>query len=120
MDNNKENHDYLYCCKSCDTPIQKRDTKYCTQCGLKISHPIKSEYLIDGNVERWNITLIGFCIVWVLGAIALTFNSLNGDLAIVMLGIVGLLVGGVFISKIGPMKSRQKILIDKRKIELRH
>jgi rRNA maturation protein Nop10 len=106
----------VYQCNKCSEPIRKRDTKFCTSCGKKVSNPIPAQYLIDGKKESWNIKLIGFWVVWVLGGAALLFNAQNDNVFAVIVGVVGLVFGGVYISKSGSIKETKNILIDSRKI----
>jgi hypothetical protein len=106
----------VYQCNQCSEPICKGDAQFCTSCGTKIYIPTPSQYLIDGKKETWNIRLIGFWVVWVLGGAALLINAQNDNVIVVILGVVGLVFGGVYISKSGSIKETKSIFIDTRKI----
>mgnify|MGYP006134941159 CR=1 FL=1 len=107
----------VYQCSQCLEPICNRDAKFCTSCGEKISNPVPTQYLIDGKKEAWNMTLIGFWVVWTLGGLALLLNAQNGNVLAVMVGVVGLVFGGIYLSKSGSIKESKSILIDSRKIK---
>ncbi|WP_156508945.1 hypothetical protein [Oleiphilus sp. HI0132] len=106
----------VYSCSDCESPIQAKEAKFCTHCGSKIAHPVAPEYLIPGKIEQWNLLLIGFWLLWALGAIALLINSTTGNWFFVFLGAIGLVCGGIYLSKSKPIKVTQDVLIDKRKI----
>jgi len=76
-----------------------------------------ANFLIDGKKEYWNLRLIGFWVVWVLGGIALLVNAQKDNVWVVMLGVVGLVFGGVYINKSGSIRTVKNILIDSRKIK---
>lgn len=107
----------MYQCDRCSEPICNREAKFCTNCGEKIKKTVPSQYLIDGKVVRWNVGLIAFWIIWGLGGLALFFNHQNTSTFIVMIGVVGLVSGGIFITKSGSIKEVKSILIDSRTIE---
>lgn len=107
----------VYQCNQCSESICKRDAQFCTSCGTKIFNPIPSQYLIDGKKETWNIRLIGFWVVWVLGGAALLVNAQSDNIFVVILGVIGLVFGGLFISKSGSIKKTKNILIDSRKVK---
>jgi hypothetical protein len=104
----------IYRCDDCDHPIQGKTAKFCTQCGIEISKPVPPEYLIDGKLEHWNITLLSFWLIWEFGAIATLFNSVNGNSVFASIGAVALVAGGIYITKSGSIKDKQSILIECR------
>ncbi|MCG3741593.1 hypothetical protein [Vibrio cincinnatiensis] len=107
----------IYQCIKCSEPICKRDAKFCTQCGEQISNPVPPQFLIDGKKTRWNMGLIAFWVVWALGGLALLINAQNSTLFVVVLGVVGFISGGIYISKSGSIKKVTRILIDSRTIK---
>ncbi|EKF9501230.1 hypothetical protein ACPF3S_003170 [Vibrio cholerae] len=106
----------VYQCDKCLEPISKRDAKFCTSCGRKISNPIPPKFLIDGKKKVWDVGLIAFWCIWALGAVALLINAQNSSTFIVLMGVIGLVSGGIYISKNGSIVKEKSILIDSRTI----
>ncbi|QFT57069.1 hypothetical protein [Microbulbifer sp. THAF38] len=106
----------IYQCLTCEAPIQQRTAKFCTQCGNKIAEPVPQEFLIDGKRERISLSKLGFIVVWIAGAVALISNSESSSTPVITAGIIGLVMGGLYLSLSGPLKVVTPILIDKRKI----
>jgi len=104
----------IYQCTKCKISIISKSAKYCTQCGTRIASPVPAQYLVEGTKERWNIRLIGFWVVWVLGAAALLLNSQSDNITSIVIGVIGFVSGGIFISKSGSIKDSVAILIDSR------
>lgn len=102
----------VYQCEKCLEPICKRDAMFCTSCGQKISNPIPQKLLIDGKKKVWNVGLIAFWCVWGLGGVALLINAHNSSTFIVLMGVIGLVSGGIYISKSGSIVEVKSILID--------
>lgn len=109
----------VYQCEKCLEPICKRDAKFCTSCGRKISNPIPPKFLIDGKKKVWNVGLIAFWCIWALGGVALLINAQNGMTPIVLMGVIGLVSGGIYISKSSSIAEVKSILIDSRTIRCR-
>lgn len=105
----------VYGCNKCKAEIDDKEANFCTACGEKIKNKVPPEFLEEVTLKSWNSSLIGYAVLIALGAIATVLQSESGLDLYVILGLVGLVSGGVFLSTAGPFRIKKKVLIDTRK-----